>query len=75
MLQYHVVPVTPFAQNCSLVWCDQTQSAAVIDPGGDLDRVLAKAQRRSAKVIFRARSNKDEVAALGARARRVEERP
>jgi hypothetical protein len=38
-------------------------------------RVLAKAQRRSAKVIFRARSNKDKVAALGARARRVEERP
>ncbi len=45
MLQYETLPVTPFAQNCSLVWCDQTQDAAVIDPGGDLDRLLAAVQR------------------------------
>ncbi len=36
-----VVPVTPFAQNCSVIWCDVTGRGAVIDPGGDLDRVLA----------------------------------
>jgi glyoxylase-like metal-dependent hydrolase (beta-lactamase superfamily II) len=41
MLRYLTVPVTPFAQNCSLVWCDQTQAAAVIDPGGDLPRIEA----------------------------------
>ena len=35
-----VVPVTPFEQNCSVVWCDATRRAAVIDPGGDLDRIL-----------------------------------
>ncbi len=40
-LQYRVIPVTAFEQNCSLVWCDQTMDAAVIDPGGDLDRILA----------------------------------
>jgi len=45
MLAYLTVPVTPFAQNCSLVWCDQTQQAAVIDPGGDLDVVLAEVKR------------------------------
>ena len=45
MLQYQTIPVTPFQQNCSLVWCDQTREAAVIDPGGDLDTVLAEAQR------------------------------
>ncbi len=36
-----VVPVTPFAQNCSVVWCEETGQGAVVDPGGDLDRVLA----------------------------------
>jgi hydroxyacylglutathione hydrolase len=36
-----IIPVTPFQQNCSVVWCDATQQAAVIDPGGDLDKVLA----------------------------------
>ena len=45
MFQYHTVPVTPFAQNCSLVWCDQTLQAAVIDPGGDLDLILSEVVR------------------------------
>ena len=35
-----VVPVTPFVQNCSVVWCDATGRGAVIDPGGDLGKVL-----------------------------------
>ena len=33
MLKYLTVPVTPFAQNCSIVWCDETQDAAIIDYG------------------------------------------
>jgi glyoxylase-like metal-dependent hydrolase (beta-lactamase superfamily II) len=41
MLQYRTIPVTAFAQNCSVVWCDETRKAAVIDPGGDLDTLLA----------------------------------
>ena len=40
MLKYLTIPVTPFQQNCSLVWDDQTLQAAVIDPGGDLDVLL-----------------------------------
>lgn len=31
-----VVPVTPFQQNCSIVWCTRTMQAVVVDPGGDL---------------------------------------
>ncbi|MFY7865754.1 MBL fold metallo-hydrolase [Roseateles sp.] len=38
-LRYQTVPVTAFAQNCSIVWCDATMDAAVIDPGGDLPRL------------------------------------
>jgi hydroxyacylglutathione hydrolase len=34
-----IVPVTPFGQNCTLLWCERTKRAAVIDPGGDLDRI------------------------------------
>jgi hydroxyacylglutathione hydrolase len=45
MLRYHTVPVTPFQQNCSIVWCDQTREAAVIDPGGELPRLLAAVER------------------------------
>ena len=35
-----VIPVTPFQQNASIVWCTATQQAAVVDPGGDLPRLL-----------------------------------
>ncbi|WP_305080529.1 MBL fold metallo-hydrolase [Microbulbifer guangxiensis] len=45
-LQFHTVPVTPFQQNCTLLWCDQTKRAAVVDPGGDLDRILAAVEER-----------------------------
>ncbi len=45
MLHYKIIPVTPFEQNCSLLWCDETQQAAVIDPGGDLDILLAEVKR------------------------------
>ncbi len=34
-----IVPVTPFMQNCSVLVCERTGKAAVIDPGGDLERI------------------------------------
>lgn len=45
-----VAPVTPLQQNCTVVWCARTNRAAVIDPGGDLDRVLAEIRRRELEV-------------------------
>src|SRR5438045_3934817 len=35
-----VVPVTPLQQNCTIVWCARTRKAAVIDPGGEVPRLL-----------------------------------
>lgn len=46
MLQYHIIPVTHYQQNCTLLWCDVTQEAAVVDPGGDIERILADVQAR-----------------------------
>ncbi|MDE2397621.1 MAG: MBL fold metallo-hydrolase [Burkholderiales bacterium] len=45
MLKYQILPVTPFAQNCSIVWDDCTMQGAVIDPGGDLAAIRALAER------------------------------
>jgi len=36
-----VIPVTPFQQNCLLIWDEATKRGVVIDPGGDVDRILA----------------------------------
>ena len=38
-MQYRIIPVTSFEQNCSLIWCERSLEAAIIDPGGDLDRL------------------------------------
>ena len=40
-MQAAVLPVTPLQQNCSLIWCAATKKAAVIDPGGDVDEIVA----------------------------------
>lgn len=42
-MPFRIVPVTPFEQNCTLLWCAETREAAVVDPGGDLDRIRAAA--------------------------------
>lgn len=36
-----IIPVTQFEQNCSLLWCEETKRAAVVDPGGDVAEILA----------------------------------
>lgn len=43
-LQCRILPVTAFEQNCSLIWCDRTREAALVDAGGDIERLLAAVQ-------------------------------
>ncbi|WP_070156265.1 MBL fold metallo-hydrolase [Sphingobium phenoxybenzoativorans] len=45
-----IVPVTPLQQNCTLFWCTQTNKAAFVDPGGDLDRLKAAAQQQGVEI-------------------------
>ncbi|PIE37581.1 MAG: MBL fold metallo-hydrolase [Gammaproteobacteria bacterium] len=45
-----IVPVTVYQQNCSIIKCDATGCAAIVDPGGDIDRVLAQVEKMSATV-------------------------
>lgn len=44
-LKAAIVSVTPFQQNCTLIWDPTTNVGAVVDPGGDLDRVQAAIAR------------------------------
>ncbi len=39
-MRHIIVPVTPFEQNCTIFWCEATRQAAVVDPGGDIERIL-----------------------------------
>ena len=41
-MEFHIVPVTPFQQNCSILVCKKTRKAAIVDPGGEVDRIVKK---------------------------------
>jgi glyoxylase-like metal-dependent hydrolase (beta-lactamase superfamily II) len=38
-LKAAIIPVTPFEQNCTLLWDEESKSAMVVDPGGDIERI------------------------------------
>lgn len=41
-MNYHIIPVTAFAQNCSVIWCEQSRESALVDPGGDAENIKRK---------------------------------
>ena len=45
-----VIPVTPYQQNCSLVICEQTKTAAIVDPGGEIERILTAVKNHQVNV-------------------------
>lgn len=48
--QAAIIPVTPFQQNCTLVWDKDTMTGAVVDPGGDLPRIRDAIRQTGVKV-------------------------
>jgi len=44
-LQAMIVPVTPFQQNCAILWEEETKRGAVSDPGGDVDQILKAVEK------------------------------
>jgi glyoxylase-like metal-dependent hydrolase (beta-lactamase superfamily II) len=49
-LRAAVVPVTPFQQNCTLLWCTKTMRGAFVDPGGDLEKLKAAAAQHNVTI-------------------------
>ena len=67
MLHYETIPVTPFEQNCSLIWCDETNTCALVDPGGDLGHLLERIQSLGLKLeqIWVTHAHIDHAGAVG----------
>jgi hydroxyacylglutathione hydrolase len=49
-LKAAIVTVTPFEQNCTLIWDEASKIGAVVDPGGDLDRISAAIEQAAVKI-------------------------
>lgn len=72
-MKVYVVPVTPFEQNCSLLVCEKTGKAAIVDPGGDIERILSAVKEAGATVekILVTHGHVDHVGAVAALAARL----
>ncbi len=72
-LRVAVVPVTPFQQNCSILWNPANMLGAIVDPGGDLDKVLGQVQRHGVTVekILLTHAHIDHAGATAELARRL----
>lgn len=64
-MDYHIIPVTAFAQNCSLIWCSETREAALVDPGGDAQLIKQQvtAQNVTVKAVLLTHGHLDHVGA------------
>lgn len=49
-LKAAIIPVTPLQQNCTLLWCTETNKGAFVDPGGDLPRLKAAAAQAGVEI-------------------------
>lgn len=60
-----IVPVTAYQQNCSILVCEQTNRAALVDPGGDLERIESAVAQLGATVekVFLTHGHMDHCAA------------
>lgn len=72
-MRWRQIPVTPFLQNCALIACERTSRAAVVDPGGELERVLAAAREWQVQIerILLTHAHVDHAAATAELRRRL----
>lgn len=70
-MKYQIIPVTQFQQNCTLLWCEVTKRAAVIDPGGEIEKIQAavKVQGVSVEKILLTHAHIDHAGATAQLAR------
>ena len=50
-MQVMIIPVTPFQQNCTLMWCPETMEGAIIDPGGEIERLIGIVKEQDVNLV------------------------
>ncbi len=72
-MKYRIIPVTDYQQNCSLLWCEHTLKAALIDPGGEIERLLDVVRHEGVTVekVLLTHGHMDHVGAARAIAQRL----
>jgi glyoxylase-like metal-dependent hydrolase (beta-lactamase superfamily II) len=73
MLNYRILPVTPYQQNCTLLWCGQTHKAVIVDPGGEMEQLLHLIEKTGVNLekILLTHGHLDHVGAAGRMAKHL----
>jgi glyoxylase-like metal-dependent hydrolase (beta-lactamase superfamily II) len=72
-LKFVIIPVTSYQQNCTLLICEQTKKAAIVDPGGDIETILEaiKAEDAIPEIILVTHGHLDHVGAVAELAKKL----
>jgi len=72
-IRFSIIPVTPYQQNCTLLICKQSNKAAIVDPGGDIDNILSVIKNEAAipEIILVTHGHLDHVGAVAELASRL----
>ena len=72
-IRFSIIPVTPYQQNCTLLICNQSNKAAIVDPGGDIDNILSVIKNEAAipEIILATHGHLDHVGAVAELASRL----
>ena len=75
-MRYEIVPVTPYQQNATVIWCEKTKYCAFVDPGGEIDRLIAVAEREglTPQMIILTHGHLDHVGGVAALVERTGDR-
>ncbi|OBY36684.1 hypothetical protein PR729_11065 [Providencia rettgeri] len=49
-MKYTIIPVTPFMQNCQVIWDENTLDAVVVDPGGEAEKLISTIENLGLKL-------------------------
>ncbi|SPP31038.1 putative metallo-hydrolase [Arsenophonus endosymbiont of Aleurodicus floccissimus] len=51
-MKFDIIPVTDFKQNCTLIWDEKSLDAVIVDPGGELAKLIAEITKRSLNLQY-----------------------
>ncbi len=65
-MRYTIIPVTAYQQNCSILSCDKTSKAAIVDPGGDIPKIIdtLEQQQITPEIILVTHGHMDHIGAV-----------
>ena len=60
-MQFQIIPVTAFQENCSIIWCEKTMAGAIVDPGGEFELLVKAVEKLNVKEDIKPKEMEEEI--------------